>query len=331
MFGKFLMIGAAVGAVFLSLSSVSGQGANLTGKVDIDGSSTVFPLTEAVAAEFQRANSGVKVTVGVSGTGGGFKKFSRGETHGSNASRPIKSKGEADVAAENGVKYIGMPVAVDALTVVINKENTWATEMTVEELKKIWEPEADGKILKWNQVRAAWPDEKIGLYGPGTDSGTFDYFTEVINGKSQASRKDFLASEDDHVIIKGVEGSKYALGYFGYSYYMANKDKLTAVSVKDKGGDKFVAPSDATVNDGTYKPLARPIYFYASIKALERPEFVKFVEFYLDNTTRLAKRVGMVPLPADVLKRTKKAFEDRKEGDVPFVAKKEEPKKDAAK
>jgi len=314
MFGKILMTMAAVGALVVSATTFSAQGAALSGKVLVDGSSTVAPLSEAVGEEFGKANKDVKVTVGTSGTGGGFKKFARGETDISDASRPIKSS-EADSCKSNGIKFMGLPVAVDALTVCVNKDNTWAGEMTVEELKKMWEPAAEGKVLLWSDVKEGWPKEKIALYGAGTDSGTFDYFTEAICGKGGASRKDYTATEDDHVTIKGVEGSKYAIGYLGFSY-MAGHDKMKAVAIKPVGGSSYVAPSNETVLNGTYVPLARPIFIYVKLSSLDRPEVAKFVEFYLDNTVRLAKKVGMVALPESVLKKAKKRLEDREEGDA---------------
>lgn len=331
MTGKILMtvtaLGAiAVAAIFLGRGSdtevgvigggdrVSAQGAALSGKIEIDGSSTVAPLSEAIGEEFGKAHRDVKVTVGTSGTGGGFKKFARGDTDVSDASRPIKSS-EADACKLGGVSYMGIPVAVDALTVAVNKDNTWAGEMTVEELKKMWEPAAEGKVMLWSDVRDGWPKEKIVLYGAGTDSGTFDYFTEAICGKGGSSRKDYTATEDDHVTIKGLEGSKYAIGYFGFSYLQQHKDKLKAVSIKNTGADKFIAPSEESVLGGTYKPLARPIFIYVKMSSLDRPEVAKFVEYYLDNCVRLAKKVGMVALPEKVLKACKTRFEDREESD----------------
>ena len=270
----------------------------LAGTIAIDGSSTVYPVTEAVAEEFQNATKQkVKVTVGISGTGGGFKKFGRGETDISDASRPIV-KDEMTAAAGNGIEYLELPVCFDALTVVIHPENDWAETMTVEDLKKIWEPAAEKKILKWSDVRAEWPDEPMALYGPGTDSGTFDYFTEAICGKSKSSRGDFTASEDDNTLVQGVEGNKHALGYFGFAYYEPNKGRLKAVKVVPPGGSEGVMPSEEAVISNTYTPLSRPLFIYVSTKALERPEVGKFVEFYLKNGAALAKEVAYVPLPA---------------------------------
>jgi phosphate transport system substrate-binding protein len=264
--------------------------------VRIDGSSTVYPITEAVAEEFQKAKKqAVKVTVGISGTGGGFKKFCRGETDISDASRPISAR-EMQACAEAGIKYVELPVAFDALTVVINPRNTWIKELRVEELKKMWEPAAQAKIMTWNQVNPAWPKVPLKLFGPGADSGTFDYFTDAINGKEKASRGDFTASEDDNVLVQGVSRDVNAIGYFGLAYYMENKDKLKAVPIVDKNGKKAVGPSLETVMDGTYQPLARPIFIYVSDRAMQRPEVNEFVQFYLKNAPALVKEVGYVPL-----------------------------------
>jgi phosphate transport system substrate-binding protein len=264
--------------------------------VRIDGSSTVYPITEAVAEEFQKAKKqAVRVTVGISGTGGGFKKFCRGETDISDASRPISAR-EMQACAEAGIKYVELPVAFDALTVVINPRNTWIKELRVEELKKMWEPAAQAKIMTWNQVNPAWPKVPLKLFGPGADSGTFDYFTDAINGKEKASRGDFTASEDDNVLVQGVSRDVNAIGYFGLAYYMENKDKLKAVPIVDRNGKKAVGPSLETVMDGTYQPLARPIFIYVSDRAMQRPEVNEFVQFYLKNAPALVKEVGYVPL-----------------------------------
>lgn len=263
----------------------------LKGTVRIDGSSTVFPITEAVAEEFGKKHRRVRVTVGVSGTGGGFKKFSIGETDINDASRPIKGS-EIKTAKKNGVEYIQLPVAFDGISVVVNPKNTWLDYLTVRELKKIWEP--GSQVTTWKDVRASWPDRKIRLYGPGTDSGTFDYFTGAINGKSHASRADFTKSEDDNVLVQGVAGDRDALGYFGFAYYSGNKDKLKIVPIKNKQAP--VSPSLTTINDGSYSPLSRPIYIYVSEKSVQRPEVATFVEFYLKNAAELSKDVGYVPL-----------------------------------
>ncbi|MFZ5652723.1 MAG: PstS family phosphate ABC transporter substrate-binding protein [Bacillota bacterium] len=264
----------------------------LAGAVKIDGSSTVFPITEAVAEEFKKVQPGVNVTVGISGTGGGFKKFTAGETDISNASRPIKDN-EKKMAEEKKIEYIEFPVAYDGISVVVNKQNTWVDKLTVQELKKIWEP--GSKVKKWSEVRPGWPDVDIKLYGPGTDSGTFDYFTEAINGKEKACRSDFTPSEDDNVLVQGVSGDKGALGYFGYAYYAENKDKLKVVPID--AGKGPVTPEDKTINDGTYKPLSRPIFIYVSKASLQRPEVREFVKFYLTSAPKLVQQVGYTRLP----------------------------------
>ena len=266
--------------------------------VKVDGSSTVYPITEAVAEDFQKSKkNGVRVTVGISGTGGGFKKFCRGETDVSDASRPITKKEIEDCKAA-GVEFMEFPVAYDALTVVIHPKNDWAKNMTVAELKAIWEPAAQGKITTWKQVNPAWPDRPIKLYGPGADSGTFEYFTEAINGKSKATRGDFTASEDDNVLVQGVSRDVGGLGYFGFAYYIENKDKLAAVSVVAAAGKPAVAPSLQTVVDGSYQPLARPIFIYVNAKSAEKPEVKEFVEYYMKNGEKLTKEVKYVALPA---------------------------------
>ena len=284
--------------------------------IKVDGSSTVFPITEAVAEEFQKAKKGkVKVTVGVSGTGGGFKKFCRGETDVSDASRPIKEK-EMQACKAAGIRYIEIPVAYDALTVVIHPKNNWAEKMTVAELKKMWEPAAQGKVLKWSDVNPKWPNTKLTLFAPGADSGTFDYFTEAVNGKEKASRGDFTASEDDNVLVQGVARDRNALGYFGYAYYAENKDKLKAVTVVNPATGKPVAPSAKTVEDGSYAPLSRPIFIYVSAKSAEKPEVKEFVEYYLKHAPQLVKEVKYVPLPASAYQTGLEHFKKKKLGTV---------------
>jgi len=270
--------------------------------IRIDGSSTVYPITEAVAEEFQKAKRGeVKVTVGISGTGGGFKKFCRGETDISNASRPILKK-EIDTCKAQGVEYIELPVAYDGLAVIVNPKNTWVTTLTAADLKKIWEPAAQGKVMTWKDVRPEWPDAKLKLFGPGSDSGTFDYFTEAINGKSKASRGDFTASEDDNVLVQGISGDKNSLGYFGLAYYEENKGKLKIVPIVNPATNKAIIPSLQTVMDGTYSPLSRPLLIYINKKSLEKPEVKEFVNYYLKNADKLTKQVKYVPLPANAYK-----------------------------
>jgi phosphate transport system substrate-binding protein len=304
---KFAPAAFAVACSFLSAQATA------AGLVKIDGSSTVFPITEAVAEEFQKAQKGtVKVTVGISGTGGGFKKFCRGETDISDASRPILEKEMADCRAA-GIKYIELPVAFDALTVVANPKNTELKQITVAELKTMWAPDAQGKVLNWNQVNPAWPAKPLKLFGPGADSGTFDYFTEAVVGKSKSSRGDFTASEDDNVLVQGVSRDTGALGYFGFAYYAENKDKLKAVPVVN-GKGQAVLPSLESVMNGSYEPLSRPIFIYVNAKSLERPEVKEFVEFYLREAAPLVKEVKYVPLtPADY-KHALENFNKRKTG-----------------
>ncbi|WP_018411446.1 PstS family phosphate ABC transporter substrate-binding protein [Methyloversatilis thermotolerans] len=307
---KIATLAAAVGALFASVSSAHAAEA----LVKIDGSSTVFPITEAVAEEFQKAKKGtVRVTVGISGTGGGFKKFCRGETDISNASRPILDKEMADCKAA-GIKYIELPVAFDALTLVMNPKNSFLKQITSAELKTMWEPAAQGKILKWNQVNPAWPDTGLKLFGPGADSGTFDYFTEAIVGKSKSSRGDFTASEDDNVLVQGVSRDAGALGYFGFAYYIENKDKLKAVPVVNPKTGKAVEPSMEAVISGDYQPLSRPIFIYVNAAAIDRPEVKEFVEFYLKNAAELTKEVKYVPLTDADYKHAAENFAKKKTG-----------------
>ncbi len=266
--------------------------------IRVDGSSTVYPITEAVAEEFQKTTK-TKVTVGISGTGGGFKKFCRGETDISNASRPILKK-EMEECRKNGVEYIELPVAYDALSVIVHPRNNWVKNncITVEELKKIWEPEAQGKITRWNQVNPEWPDRPLKLAGPGSDSGTFDYFTEAIVGKAKASRGDYIASEDDNVIINAVARDMNALGYLGLAYVEENKGKVKALNVRNPKTGQCVVPTAENVRNGSYFPLSRPLFIYVNAKSLnERPEVKQFVEFYLQNGAKLSRQVGYVPLP----------------------------------
>ena len=276
----------------------------------------MFPISEAVAEEFQAKTGGkTRVTVGVSGTGGGFKKFCAGEINISGASRPIKDK-EIELCKQGGVKFVELAVAFDALTVVINKNNNWASSLTVEDLAKIWHPDNQATIKKWSDVKSSWPDQKINLYGPGTDSGTFDYFTKKINGKTQLSRTDYTASEDDNILVQGVVRDKFALAYFGFAYFKENQDALKAVSVNG------VSPSSSTVNNGTYKPLSRPIYIYVNENDLKNNQDVQaFTKFYLDNAKRLSGEVGYVPLNDELTARSYENFNKRKVGRT-FSAKK---------
>ncbi len=307
-------IGAA--AIATALASAIAPAAFAQPKtVTFDGSSTVFPVTEAVAEDFQRARRGaVRVTVGISGTGGGFKKFCRGEIDISNASRPILEK-EIAACKEAGIEYLEIPVAFDALTVVVNPKNAFVKQITVAELKKMWAPEAQGKVMTWKQVNPAWPDEPLKLYGPGADSGTFDYFTEAIVGKAKSSRGDFTASEDDNVLVQGVSRDLGGLGYFGFAYYAENRNKLRAVPVVNSKG-KAVGPAMETVLAGSYEPLARPIFIYVSAKAIARTEVREIVEFYLKNANKLAREVGYVPLPEGAYKLALQNVANNKKGTV---------------
>jgi phosphate transport system substrate-binding protein len=306
------------GLTAFSLALSSGHPAFGASVIKVDGSSTVFPITEAVAEEFQKANPEVKVTVGISGTGGGFKKFCRKETDISDASRPIKPS-EVDICFENGIEYIELPVAYDGLAVMVNPGNTWAESITVEELKKLWEPGAQGKINSWKQIRADWPDKPITLAGPGTDSGTFDYFTEAIMGKSGSSRGDYVASEDDNVLVQAIANDAGALGYFGLAYYQENKNRLKLVAIDDgkkENGDGAILPSVETVVDGTYQPLARPIFIYVNRKAAEQPDMQTFIEFYLQNAESLVKEVGYIPLPKRAYELALERFRNRVTGSI---------------
>ena len=284
--------------------------------VQIDGSSTVYPISEAIAEEFQIQNQGTyQVTVGVSGTGGGFKKFCRGELDIANASRPIQ-KSEMETCAAAGIKYFELPIAYDALTVVVNPQNSFLATATVEQLKQIWAPESQGTITRWNQIDPSWPDAEFKLYGAGSDSGTFDYFTEAVVGKAKSSRGDYTASEDDNTLVQGVAQDVNALGYFGYAYYAENQDKLKAVAIATAAGAPGVLPSDATVIDGSYVPLARPMFIYVSEKSLARAEVKAFIDFYFANIAELAREVRYVPLPQEAYDTVKKHLAEGKMGTV---------------
>jgi phosphate transport system substrate-binding protein len=278
----------------MHMDTITKRSILLTGAVLIDGSSTVFPVAEAVAEEFQAANPNVRVTVGFSGSGGGFQRFCSGETDLSNASRPIRET-EIEACREAGIEYTELSVAWDGLSVIANPANDFVSCLTVEELSRIWGPGTD--VETWNDVRPEWPDEEIRLYGPGTDSGTFDYFTEVINGESGASRPDFQASEDDNILVQGVAGDRYALGYFGYAYYAENSDRLKLVEVD--GGNGCVAPTDATIEDGSYAPLSRPLFVYVKHSALARPEVRAYVEYMLEEAEMLVPATGYHALSSE--------------------------------
>jgi phosphate transport system substrate-binding protein len=274
-------------------------GTGLSGTIEIDGSSTVYPISEAVAEEFGAETGGsVRVMVGFSGTGGGFRRFCNGETQVSNASRHI-SASERALCEQNGVEFIEMQVAIDGLAVVTNPQNTFVECLTVEELRRMWEP--NSQVARWSQVRQGFPDEPVRLYGPGTNSGTFDYFTEAIMGQERAIRPDFTASEDDNVLVQGVGGDRFALGYFGYAYYHENQGTLKAVAIDS--GQGCVIPTPETVLSGEYAPLSRPLFIYVSRAALERPEVERFVRFYMEHAPVLAAEVGYVQAPAETYQR----------------------------
>ena len=283
--------------------------------IQLDGSSTVFPISEAVAEEFQKANPGTRVTVGISGTGGGFQKFCRGETDISDASRPIRPT-EIETCKKAGIEYIELPIAYDGVAVVVNPKNTWATSVTVAELKTLWSPDAQGKVLRWNQVRSSWPNREVRLFGAGVDSGTYDYFTEAVVGKEGASRGDFTSSEDDNVLVQGIGSDELALGFLPFAYVEQNHDKLKLVPVDDgkaENGSGPLAPSAETVRNGTYQPLSRPLFIYVAKKAAERPEVQKFVDAYF-GASALIREVGYVELTPQIYDLAKQHFAERKVG-----------------
>lgn len=277
------------------------------GKINIDGSSSVYPLTEAVAEEFRKQNSDIRITVGISGTGGGFKKFLRGETDISNASRPISPE-ELRISRANGVEFIEIPVCYDGMAIVVSPKNTFVDYITVAELKRMWSPQSQGKIMTWKQVRESWPDLPLNLYGAGTSSGTYDYFTEAINGKAKASRGDYTASEDDNVLVQGVSSDIGGLGYFGLAYFTENKAKLKLVPLKYNEESEAVFPNDSTVQHGKYQPLSRPEFIYVNLKSAKKKYVQAFVKFYLKHATSLAQEVGYVPLPEAVYRLSYQRF-----------------------
>ncbi|WP_397378401.1 PstS family phosphate ABC transporter substrate-binding protein [Paenibacillus sp. YYML68] len=274
----------------------------LKGEIKVDGSSTVFPISQAVAEEFMKKNKEVKITVGESGSSNGAKKLIGGEIDIADMSRKFKAAEYEELKTKQGTEAVEMPVALDGITVVLNKKNTFAKEMTVEELKKIWSK--DSKIKKWNEVRPEWPDKEIKLYGPGTASGTFEFFTEAINGKAKESRADYTASEDDNVLVKGVAGDEFALGYFGFSYYKENEDKLTAVAIKKDAAAPAVLPSKETIENFSYAPLSREIYIYPTKKALEQPHIKEFIKFYnSEEGMKLVEAAKYIRLPDATIKK----------------------------
>jgi phosphate transport system substrate-binding protein len=285
------------------------------GKINIDGSSSVYPLTEAVAEEFRNQDADIRVTVGVSGTGGGFKKFLRGEIDISNASRPISAT-ELKIGRANGVEFIEIPVSYDGMAIVVSPKNDFVDYITVAELKTMWSPESQNKIKTWKQVRSSWPDIPLNLYGAGTSSGTYDYFTEAINGKAKASRGDYTASEDDNVLVQGVSSDIGGLGYFGLAYYSENKSKLKLIPVKLTENSPAVYPSDSTVQHGSYQPLSRPEFIYVNSNSAKQPHIQKFVKFYLENAAVLAKEVGYVPLPKEAYRLSYERFTNGTTGSV---------------
>ena len=315
----------AAAAVLLGLAACGrggegggGAGSTSTTLVRMDGSSTVFPIAEAVAEEFQREHRNVRVTVGISGTGGGFQKFCRGEVDITNASRPIKPT-EIEQCGKTGVEFIEIPVAYDGLVVAVHPNNQWANQMTVEELKKIWAPEAQGQIRRWNQVRTSWPDRELHLFGPGVDSGTYDYFTEAVVGKEGASRGDFTSSEDDNVLVQGIASDESALGFFGIAYYEQNRSRLRAVAIddgKDDNGKGAITATVDTVKNGTYQPLSRPLFLYVARKSADRPEVAQLVEYALTSGPALVSEVGYVPLGDEGYRLARTHFTDRVTGTV---------------
>jgi phosphate transport system substrate-binding protein len=299
----------------LTVACGGGDGSGAPALIQIDGSSTVFPISEAVAEEFQIANPDVRVTVGISGTGGGFQRFCRGETDISDASRPIRPT-EIQTCAASGIEYVELPVAYDGLAVEVNPRNTWVDAMTVEELKMLWEPAAQNTVMRWSQVRPSWPDEEIRLFGAGVDSGTYDYFTEAIVGEEGASRGDFTSSEDDNVLVQGVSSDEFALGFLPYAYVEQNQSRLKVVPVEDgnpDNGDGPVKPSPETVRLGTYQPLSRPLFIYVSTAAAERPEVQRFIEAYFTGG-ELIREVGYVELPEEIYDLARGHFANRRTG-----------------
>jgi phosphate transport system substrate-binding protein len=306
---------AKVFLVILLLFGISSCFKQYRGRISIDGSSSVYPITEAVAEEFRILNGDIRVTVGVSGTGGGFKKFSRGETDISNASRPIKDT-EAEACQKNGINFIEIPVAYDGLAVVISPSNNFVDYLTVAELKKMWEPAAQDNIRSWKQIRSTFPDVPLRLYGAGTSSGTYDYFTEAIVGKSKSSRGDYTASEDDNVLVQGVASDKGALGFFGLAYYEENKTKLKLVGIDAGKGKGIVYPNDSTVRTGIYAPLSRPEFIYINAASAKSPVVQDFVRFYMEQASKLVKEVGYVPLPDDVYRLSYQRFLNNRQGSM---------------
>jgi phosphate transport system substrate-binding protein len=316
-----LLIPLALAALVALPSACKGESAGGGSEgaiVAVDGSSTVYPITEAVAEAYRAKSPKTRVTIGVSGTGGGFKKFCAGELAIANASRPIKPS-EIEACKAAGIDFVELPVAYDGMAVVVNPKATWVDQMTIDELKRLWSPEAQGKITRWSQIREGWPDEEIHLFGPGVDSGTYDYFTKAVVGTEHSSRGDYTSSEDDNVVVQGVSTDRLALGYFGFAYYEENKDKLKIVPIDDgdpSDGKGAIAPSRATVSDGTYQPLSRPIFIYVSMKAVTNSEVAGFIDYYVAETAKLSSQVGYIGLPADASALVSARWTARKTGSV---------------
>jgi len=309
---RFTLLTATAVALLSVAASAPQSGsqlATLKGEIRVDGSSTVYPITEAVAEDFSKAAKGVRTTVGVSGTGGGFKRFCKGETDISDASRPI-TKSEAETCKSANIEFVELPVAYDGLCIAISKQNTWATKLTVDQIRKIYS--ASGTAKTWKDLDSAWPDRAIKVYSPGTDSGTFDYFKEVTVGRDGKVRSDMSVSEDDNVLVNGVAGDRDAIGYFGFAYYVENKDKLVAVAVDD--GKGAVLPTDATILDGSYEPFSRPVFIYVNRKSADRPEIGAFVDFYLQQAAALSKEVGYTPLPESIYGTARTNWKARRTG-----------------
>jgi phosphate transport system substrate-binding protein len=311
-----MMVSILVVLSIVSLTFLAQGQRQISGSIKIDGSSTVYLLTEAVAEEFQRINPRVRVTVGISGTGGGFKKFSRGEVDLIGASRPIKAV-EDEACRKNKIAYIELPVAYDAIAVVVNPANNWCNHLTVEELKKIWEPEAQGKITRWSQIRKGFPNRPLKLFGAGADSGTYDFFTAAIVGKEHASRGDYMSSEDDNQLVQGIAGDPNALGFLPLAYYLENQQrlKLIALQCKCHNNGKPIKPSEKAVRENLYH-LARPLFIYVNRKSADRPEVAAFVEFYLNNAGKLSKEVGYIPLPKQAYNLALERFRKRITGSI---------------
>jgi phosphate transport system substrate-binding protein len=288
---KAIALAALLAAVLTTAATAAVTA--LSGNVSADGSSTLGPYTAAAAEGFQKKNKGARITVGISGTGGGFERFCRGETDLSNASRPMRNS-EAIKCRDAGVKWVAFTVANDGLSIVVNRQNTWATCLTVAELKKVWEP--GSKVSNWNQIRDSFPSVPLKLFGAGTDSGTFDYFTEAINGRAKSSRSDYLATEDDNIVVQGVEGERGAMGYFGFSYYEENKDKLKVIAVDQGKGQGCITPSIATVQANKYRPLSRPLFIYAKRSSFKRPVVAGFIGYVFNNEKAIARRSGFIAL-----------------------------------